>query len=371
MAVLRLFPIADTTIYTEYPTLNAGIDAILDLSKSPSINNPSYSATSRILMKFDQNQIMAYISTYMSGSPNISASLGLYLCEATSMPVNYTLRALAVSESWDQGTGRFVNSPSTANGACWSYKDVNFTNWNSASFNSDVTCSYFAGNNGGGNWYTDFIATESFNVSSVKDVNIDVSPIVNYWISGSIPNNGFLIKNDDSIEFNSNIVYTLMYFSKDTNTIYPPYLDLKWDDSNYSPNTSSMPILNTNNVVTSILNNGGEFATDDVIQMRVACRPQYPSQIFTTASIYSIGNYLPITSYWRIRDVDTNLIVVDFDYNFTKISADGIGNYFILYMNALEPERYYKVEIKMILSGSSQIFQDQYFFKTRPNGGSS
>ncbi len=52
MAIIRLFPQQDTTLYTEYPTLNAGIDAILDLSKAQSINNNSYSATSRILIKF-------------------------------------------------------------------------------------------------------------------------------------------------------------------------------------------------------------------------------------------------------------------------------------------------------------------------------
>src|ERR1017187_10428211 len=103
MAILRLFPKQDNTIYTEYPTLNSGIDAILDLSKSQSSNNPSYSATSRFLMEFDQDEIQEYI-TDLIGSSSISASLGLYLADASSIPVNYSVEVFALSESWDQGT---------------------------------------------------------------------------------------------------------------------------------------------------------------------------------------------------------------------------------------------------------------------------
>ena len=33
MGVYKIFPSQDTTIYTDYNTLNAGLDSILDLSK--------------------------------------------------------------------------------------------------------------------------------------------------------------------------------------------------------------------------------------------------------------------------------------------------------------------------------------------------
>jgi hypothetical protein len=363
MAIVRIFPKDDTTIYTEYPTLNSGIDAILDLSKTNSVNNPSYSATSRILIEFDQSEIQSIITDYIQSTASISASLGLYLAEATAIPVDYTLEFLAVSESWDPGTGRFSNVPITTDGACWVYKDVNFTPWNSSSFASDVTASFTSDNGGGANWYLDNISTETFDDRRQKDIYVDVSAIVNQWISGSIPNNGFIIKSSDSIEFNANIYYTLMYFSVETNTIYPPYLDLKWDDSVYNPDTSSMSLIPNTNIVTSLQNNPGIFDNDEIIQLKVNARPQYPLQIFATSSIYVTGNYLPPTSYWRLRDVDTNIIVIDFDTNFTKISADNTGNFFSVYMSALEPERYYSVEIRIDFSGSIHILKDDYYFK--------
>ena len=363
MAIIRIFPKQDSTIYTEYPQLNAGIDAILDLSKNASVNNPSYSATSRILIEFDQDEILASIADFASPSASISASLGLYLAEATAIPVNYSLEIFAVSESWDPGTGRFSNVPTTTDGVCWQYKDVNFDDWNSGSFASNVTASFTSDNGGGGNWYFDTGVTESFDYRKKKDVNVDVSAIVNNWISGSIPNNGFIVKNDDTNEFNANVQYTLMYFSTDTNTIYPPYLDIKWDDSVYNPDTSSMQLISTTNIVTSLQNNPGAFDNDEIVYMKINARPQYPNQIFATSSIYVTGNYLPETSYWRIRDVDTNIIVMDFDTNFTKISADNTGNYFNIHMAGLEPERYYRVEIRVDFSGSVHILNDNYFFK--------
>ena len=39
-------------------------------------------------------------------------------------------------------------------------------------------------------------------------------------------------------------------------------------------------------------------------------------------------------------------MVVDFDENFTKLSADSIGNYFNLYTSGLEINRYYRFLIK-------------------------
>jgi len=55
--------------------------------------------------------------------------------------------------------------------------------------------------------------------------------------------------------------------------------------------------------------------------------------------------------------------VVDFDTNYTKISADSNSNYFDVYMDGLEPERYYKILVKTTLDGSTEVLDDQYYFK--------
>ena len=61
--------------------------------------------------------------------------------------------------------------------------------------------------------------------------------------------------------------------------------------------------------------------------------------------------------------MDTNETVINFDNQFTKLSCDSSGNYFDLYMNGLEPERYYKILIQTTISGSTIVKDDNYIFK--------
>ena len=45
----------------------------------------------------------------------------------------------------------------------------------------------------------------------------------------------------------------MQYFSIDTHTIYPPTLEIKWDDSSY--NTGSLSVISNNNNVITLGNN--------------------------------------------------------------------------------------------------------------------
>jgi len=67
--------------------------------------------------------------------------------------------------------------------------------------------------------------------------------------------------------------------------------------------------------------------------------------------------YLPSSSYYSIIDAHTAETVVPFDTGSTKISCDANGNFFKLWMNGFQPERYYKVRIK-VMSGSTQNIYD-------------
>jgi hypothetical protein len=85
--------------------------------------------------------------------------------------------------------------------------------------------------------------------------------------------------------------------------------------------------------------------------------------VFSTSSIYLTNYYLPQNSYYAVKDLDTNEYVVDFDDDYTKISADSTGSYFDIYMNGLEPERYYSLLIKTTIAGSTTIIDDNNYFK--------
>ena len=93
------------------------------------------------------------------------------------------------------------------------------------------------------------------------------------------------------------------------------------------------------------------------------CRPQFPARTYTTSSYFTQRNYLPTSSFYAVKDLDTNEFVINFDDTYTKISADVKSNFFTLYMRGLEPERYYKLLFKVVLDGETIILDDNYYFK--------
>jgi len=155
--------------------------------------------------------------------------------------------------------------------------------------------------------------------------------------------------------------FELKYFSGTTHTIYPPCLEIKWDDSTYT--TGSLSIVISDKIITSIGNNKEEYQQDSVQKFRVNVRDQYPARVFQTSSLYLNNKLLPTSSYWAIKDLDSEEYVIDFDHTFTKISADGESNYFTVYMEGLQPERYYKVLIKTVINGSTLVLDDNNIFK--------
>ena len=113
----------------------------------------------------------------------------------------------------------------------------------------------------------------------------------------------------------------------------------------------------------SLAENPGEFFPESVNKFYINVSPLYPTRTYQTASLFTNLNYLPTSSYYSIKDLDTNEFVVNFDTLYTQISSDVNGNYFTVYMSGLEPERYYKILIKTIIGGSTIIFDDNYYFK--------
>ena len=358
MAVYKIFPIQDASIYSSIPTLNTGLDAILDVSKEYSYVDPSNSAANRALIKFSTEDINNTFNSYI-GSGSYSASLKMYLATAANIPSDYSLEVYPVYQPWDMGTGRFGEVPIPTDGVSW----VNYSTgnqWAISSFIPGTTGSYTSGSAGGGSWYTGSHSTQSFGAYSEKDINIDVTSAIIKYRSGSYFNNGFIVKNTPDKEFDPNYKYTLQFFSRDTNTIYPPALELKWDDSVF-PITSN---ISTNGNINVSLQNAPHSLNDgNVRKMYLSVRDKFPTRTFSTTSLYTAQKYLPSSSYWSLVDYKTKDVIIDFDTQFTKLSADSIGNYFNLYTSGLEPARYYKVVIKSVIGGETLIFDNDYIFK--------
>ena len=232
---------------------------------------------------------------------------------------------------------------------------------------------------GGGNWYTgsnlglDVTQSRVFSYGTGIDINIDVTDTVKTWYTNSLasnalgfPNNGFLVKQSSSQEFvdNLNFQSTFRYFSVDTNTIYPPALNLMWNDYNFATGSNIQEVLGTQESFINIYNNAGTYYSESVARMRIAAIPKYPDIVFQTASLYTNNYYLPYTSsFYALKDTDTNEYVVPFDDIYTKISADDISSYFDVYMAGLEPERNYTILIKSTVGGTVKVFDEDIMFK--------
>jgi len=106
-------------------------------------------------------------------------------------------------------------------------------------------------------------------------------------------------------------------------------------------------------------------------------RPKYPTKSYSnTASEYLTAKYLPSGSigniggdgaYYSVLDTQTEDVIIPFGTG-SLISCDSSGNYFNLWMNGLQAERYYKFQFRVV-SGSNtteetiQHFDDDFVFK--------
>jgi len=390
MAVYKIFPEKDATMYSLFPQMNTGIDEVLEISNL-NFAISSNAQVSRYLIKFDQDQLVDAIDNLADGAL-WDADLRCFIATAQGINLDSELYVYPVAEAWGMGTGKYLDQPIVTNGVSWTYPIVGGgSNWNFTP-RPYITSSYSGSNPGGGTWYTGstdlpglYLAqSQSFSYNSDKDLKVKVTDTLKAWYSESknifspytgVENQGFIVKWEGSqsyedaignyyVEFNQNlnIQPVLQYYSMDTHTIYPPCIDFKWNDFTYNT-SSTIPLLTTPQAYLSIANNTGFFYSQSVQQFRVDCRPQFPPIIFQTASIYTQNYYLPTASYWAIKDLDTNEYIIDFDSTYTKLSADTTSSFFTVYMNGLQPERYYTILIQTTIGGTTQVIDSNYNFK--------
>ena len=377
MAVYKIFPYKDATLYSFYPDMNTGIDPITTISNL-NIAVDSNPQVARFLTEFVQEEIEDVINNKISGS-QWDVELKSFIATAQGIVEATDLSVHPLAQYWYNGTGTYLDQPITTDGCTWysPYFLNSGVSWSGSGTDSTdnyVTSSFNPQyvNAGGGAWYhsgsdgTLYAVTQSFDIRTVKDLSINAKTVVEKWYSGSIDNNGFIVKWEDSVEFNTNtqIQPVMQFYSVDTNTIYPPQLEFKWRDySSVLTGSATASIVDTTNLISSLAENPGIFTPQSVNRFRFNVAAKYPIRTFTTASQFTGTNYLPTASYYAIKDLDTNEFVVSYDTNYTQLSSDNEGNYFDVHMNGLEPERYYKICIKTNINDSTLILDDNYYFK--------
>jgi hypothetical protein len=365
--IIHLFPEKDATLYEVSASMNTGIDQVLELEKVVTQASTPKKFNSRIVQKYDISTVSASIVDGTIGL-GFKAYLNLHTFEEYGIPYDHEIYAYPLSQSFSNGTGRKLQSPKNFNGVSWQYRNYSTTTnsgdiWATASFASTSTGS-FTENAGGGTWYTSSAASQSF--SGVQtDVRMDVTDIVKGWLSGSRPNDGFMIKRSTADESSGEEHGRISFFSMDTNTIFPPKLEFAWDDSSFS--TGSLSELQAEDKIVYFKNLRREYVDGERVRFRIVGRERYPSRSYTTTLQSLDTNYLPTSSYYAIKDAHTDDFVVPYDTSYTKISCDASGSFFDIRTDGLQPNRYFRLLIKTERNGLIDIYDDGFFFKIKKN----
>lgn len=335
-----IFPSKDCTIYSKYPEINTGLDEILDIDKEISassiyfnrgtwksgsyykrfdyvesassqvyyyaiaeniyeipgispywkeFNAESFNNNSRILIQFDLNKIPTDIQASAS-----AVYLNLFTCISRKVPVEYELNVHPMSVEWEMGTGNFTEKLGR-DGATW-YRASQLTEW--------------AATDGGGDYFTGIISSQSFNFNS-SDIRMDIKNVFDKWVSGS--NYGLIIKRPDSDESSYEKLGKISFYSLDTHTVYPPTLEVVYDDHIYdlsgfiSASTYlSESIISTEETVeeVTILTGSIYYLSASVSESlaTIITAGSYPSSslIYTTAGITSSVATRNIDNSWYI-----------------------------------------------------------------------
>jgi len=224
---------------------------------------------------------------------------------------------------------------------------------------------------GGGTWYTNYYGTQSFEYDTA-DLRMNVTPIVNYLIgtgsnySGTSRmksdgrNDGFIILRSGSQETNTINYGNLQFFSRETNTVYQPKLEVVYDDSSFD--TGDLTELTSDQSVVYLKNLKHEYSRKEEPKIRVVGRDRYPTKTFSTQSNFKTIKHLPTSSYYGVKDALTDEFVIPYSHLGTKLSCDSNGNFIKMDMSSFMPERYYKLCFQVTQSDASVVIYDENFY---------
>lgn len=225
--IFRIYPIKDTFISNDsrYPRstrltgANVGASEELDVFKRSGIagvvGTLGSSSLGRALLQFDFTQFTALTASGDIPSQGLTFRLRMnHKTAGCTVPTSFDLVVAPVSSSWDEGVGHDID-----------LGDKGFANWDKR------TSTTFWTTPGG-----DFLlsqATASHFDTGREDLDVDVTSIVNSWLSGTVPNNGLGVMMTASIE--SDAVYTDYYqkkfYSRQTSfEDRAPYIEVRTND---------------------------------------------------------------------------------------------------------------------------------------------
>ena len=388
-----IYPTESCTLYSHYDVLNTGADEILEIASE--FTPKSGPMISRSLLLFSNEDIF---SNY---APSNRYYLNLRTVQSIELSKEVSIEVFPVSEAWESGRGRFADKEVLYPGASWSFKNQNNETWQSNT-NSEY-------DSGGGSWFHKYKDKDSnietdINISQLlnkntADIRVDITNLVGFWNASKIQNNGLIIKfrNDEKQRCGN-----IKFFSSNTNTIYRPFIEIGSNDFIFNPfkkeehdrielesgsldsgsldsgSLDSGSIDNyIHNTTKEISESLGEIKTEEIVlfvkdvsenyskanteKIRVGLREKYPVKKFENRMRYSNENITNENIYFSVVDAETEETIVNFS-EFTKISCDADGHYFMFNFNCLSRGRMYKFILKLETTSLNKKFDDNRAF---------
>ena len=255
MGIKRYYAISDNTITNAFKTdlstratgSNMGAADILEVfsiyGQTISASVTSSSELSRVLIQFNvTGSSTSPKADRTAGNLPTSGNVNFYLKifnaeHARSVPTDYTLDIAPVQHPWQEGTGLDMDE----------YKDLTKSNvgsnWMSASNSLKWT-------KVGGDYLTTYNYSQDFS-TGLEDIEVDITPLVEGWIGGSLANYGVGIKLSASYEayYSSSVAcfvdsillnttgatksyYTKRFFARGSQYFFKrPVIEARWDSS--------------------------------------------------------------------------------------------------------------------------------------------
>lgn len=296
--IYRIYPSKDTFISNDYKypsfsrltSSNVGASEELCVFKksgmSGGIGSISSSSLSRILLQFDLNTFKSISSSLDSNSSNtFFLKLHHKSTEKSTQPRSFDVLIKPISSSWDEGLGKDVD-----------LGDNGFANWEKR-----TSLLYWSSKGGD---FIESLTTSSHFDTGFEDLEVNVTNIVNEWLSGNLQNNGFAIMMTSSIEDDTSYVdyYNKKFYSRQTDSLdKKPFLEVR-SKSYYNDDRANFYFSKTGSLyIHNIIN--GEYSSFDYNQISVDITDSSGSIIksvpaFQTATgIYSASFSIATGSY--------------------------------------------------------------------------
>jgi hypothetical protein len=222
MGIRRYIASKDTSITNAYKEnlttratdANMGASDSLELFSIYDQAGNSETELSRILIKFPIESVITDRQDNQlpeSGSVQFILKLSNAV-HPNTIPKDYSIVVNPVSRSWDEGIGLDMEG----------YKDTGFANWLSASSTEAWTTE-------GGDFYSS-PEYKQYLDDGTEDLELDITDLVEMWVTGSMPNNGVMISLSSSLENDTRSYYTKKFFARGSEFFFKkPWIEARYN----------------------------------------------------------------------------------------------------------------------------------------------